>query len=332
MADRSVFSDNYRHFLNEDEVFNVFDEYITTENEELSDSDSEEERGEEEEQERVTVTFDENNQDYGELQDCLRERENERREQLLSTFLHAAEGDSGESGESSVNHHHLCKCSCKHGPEDSRCIEQFSTEQITNCRCASSELDSAQLDAMVLAKIEAGFHAEERTITSKRKTNSLRKKSRTDYRHLGKIICKSSFCYLHCIGESKLDILAKHYSSTKSVVPRKLNQGSKLKISYEQSCNFSTFMTNFLEQHSLVLPGRISGITRQATEVLPSSYTKAFIYHHYSESHNQQTEVKPISFSSFTRLWKLLFPTVSICKPMTDLCWTCQRNNTIIYQ
>ena len=34
--------------------------------------------------------------------------------------------------------------------------------------------------------------------------------------------------------------------------------------------------------------------------------------------------------STFRKLWKQLLPYVVVCKPMSDLCWTCQQNNSRI--
>lgn len=36
--------------------------------------------------------------------------------------------------------------------------------------------------------------------------------------------------------------------------------------------------------------------------------------------------------SSFFSLWKQLFPTILTCRPMTDLCFDCQQNITVIYR
>ena len=36
--------------------------------------------------------------------------------------------------------------------------------------------------------------------------------------------------------------------------------------------------------------------------------------------------------SSFRSLWKQLVPYVVTSKPMSDLCWTCQKNNILVYR
>ena len=37
-----------------------------------------------------------------------------------------------------------------------------------------------------------------------------------------------------------------------------------------------------------------------------------------------------VCYSPFCRLWQQLTPQVDVTKPMSDLCWTCQQNSTLI--
>ena len=39
-----------------------------------------------------------------------------------------------------------------------------------------------------------------------------------------------------------------------------------------------------------------------------------------------------MSESGFRRTWKALHPNIVTARPMTDLCWTCQKNNILIYR
>ncbi len=40
--------------------------------------------------------------------------------------------------------------------------------------------------------------------------------------------------------------------------------------------------------------------------------------------------VKSVGYSTFNKLWKSLVPSITIMKPMSDLCWSCQQNSTAI--
>ena len=40
--------------------------------------------------------------------------------------------------------------------------------------------------------------------------------------------------------------------------------------------------------------------------------------------------MRPVSYSTFTSLWRQLVPHVVVMKPMSDLCWQCQKKTTAI--
>ena len=39
-----------------------------------------------------------------------------------------------------------------------------------------------------------------------------------------------------------------------------------------------------------------------------------------------------MSLTVFGNSWRMLVPTILTARPMTDLCWTCQSNNHLIYR
>jgi len=91
------------------------------------------------------------------------------------------------------------------------------------------------------------------------------------------------------------------------------------------------FITSYAEDHALVLPGRVTGFKRDDIKLLPSSHGKGKVYATYQES-VKESGMRVVGESSFFSLWQQLTPFVVSAKPMTDLCWTCQKNNTLIYR
>ena len=91
------------------------------------------------------------------------------------------------------------------------------------------------------------------------------------------------------------------------------------------------FITSYAEDHALVLPGRVPGFKRDDIKILPSSHGKGKIYASYIDS-LKESQTRVVGESSFFSLWQQLTPFVVCAKPMTDLCWTCQKNNTLIYR
>ena len=66
--------------------------------------------------------------------------------------------------------------------------------------------------------------------------------------------------------------------------------------------------------------GRVPGYKSSDIQLLPSSTTKRQVWE----------SMRPVSYSTFTSLWRQLLPHVVVMKPMSDLCWMCQKNSTAI--
>ncbi|ELU18246.1 hypothetical protein CAPTEDRAFT_210717 [Capitella teleta] len=102
-------------------------------------------------------------------------------------------------------------------------------------------------------------------------------------------------------------------------------------LSFDDIRRIHSFITNYAVLHALVLPGRVPGYKRDEVNLLPSSHTKVLVYGAYTDSLHG-TDHRVISLTSFKRLWRQLCPNIVTCKPMTDLCATCQQNNYLIYR
>ena len=79
----------------------------------------------------------------------------------------------------------------------------------------------------------------------------------------------------------------------------------------------------------MVLPGRVPGYKSSDIQLLPSSTTKHQVWELYQQAASVEY-MRPVSYSSFTSLWRQLLPQVVVMKPMSDLCWMCQKNSTAI--
>ena len=79
----------------------------------------------------------------------------------------------------------------------------------------------------------------------------------------------------------------------------------------------------------MVLPGRVPGYKSSDIQLLPSSTTKHQVWELYQQA-TSGGSMRSVSYSSFTSLWRQLLPHVVVMKPMTDLCWMCQKNSAAI--
>ena len=71
---------------------------------------------------------------------------------------------------------------------------------------------------------------------------------------------------------------------------------------------------------------------RDDLQLLPSSTTKRQVWEIYHQTASAIPDGKAVSYSLFCELWKQLTPQVVVTRPMTDLCWVCQQNSTLIMQ
>ena len=90
-----------------------------------------------------------------------------------------------------------------------------------------------------------------------------------------------------------------------------------------------TFVMQYAETNGILLPGRILGYKRDDIQLLPSSTTKRAVWLLFQES-TTSLSARPVSYSTFCRVWRNFLGHVVVCKPMSDLCVTCQRNSTAI--
>ncbi len=89
------------------------------------------------------------------------------------------------------------------------------------------------------------------------------------------------------------------------------------------------YLTNHAEDNAILLPGRIPGYHRSDLKLLPSNTTKLAIWESYGLN-IEMTGGRKVGYRSFRNIWSKYLPDIIITKPMSDLCWTCQKNNSLI--
>ena len=94
--------------------------------------------------------------------------------------------------------------------------------------------------------------------------------------------------------------------------------------------NVVKYILQYAEDHAILLPGRIPGYKRDDLQLLPSSTTKRQVWNVYHQIASTSSEMKAVCYSLFCALWNQLTPQVVVTRPMSDLCWVCQQNSTLI--
>lgn len=192
-------------------------------------------------------------------------------------------------------------------------------------------MEKKDLDFILLSQIRNHIHRSEETIKSRRPTQKKRMNYRLDYFHENQKICRDTFMFMHAVFKDRLTALISHYivnGVTERVHGGKGKQ-PKHALTPTDMESVVCFITNYAEQHAVLLPGRIPGYKRDDLKLLPSSISKAQIHRLYSASCATEG-LRVISENTFYRLWKQYVPYILPMKPMSDLCLTCQQNSNLI--
>ena len=221
-------------------------------------------------------------------------------------------------------------CSCKlhkKGP----CSEIFTQGDLKDLRACHQALARDELDLVMLAQIRAGMHCGQMTARPKQKEQTERKRVRVDYFHKGHKICRDTFMFIHGVFKDRLTNLIAHYQEHGVMVRvhGNTNRLPKHALPFVQKMDIVKFISNYAEDHAILLPGRIPGYSRDDLKLLPSSCTKASVYEEYVRSCTAANKTA-VAQRTFLQLWKECVPEILPMKPSTDLCWTCQRNSAMI--
>ena len=207
----------------------------------------------------------------------------------------------------------LFNCGCKFG-NGQPCIRVLDPEAVLSMRSDTEQLTHDELDMVILGQLAA----------------SRRDSNRASYNFAGQRICRTTFLYLHNISLKRLKALNTHLAAN-GLTPRV--HGNKKRLphnvtSFDTVPDIVCFLLHLVQEQGLVLPGRVPGYYRSDIQLLPSSMSKLAVWSKYSES--CEGERKPVSRKTFSSLWQQLVPQVVIMTPMTDLCWQCQKNSSLI--
>ena len=221
----------------------------------------------------------------------------------------------------------LCGCSCQYGPDESPCHRLFSATQYEEMRNECRELSRDELDLVIMGELRALTFRD--LITWR---NEGRRRTISYYQFGGHPVCKNTFCFLHNIGISKLNAIKASWLKNglrprerKHTTPHNTTKLSDIKLVVR-------YILNYAEDHAILLPGRVPGFKRDNIQLLLSSVTKREVWVAYHEATTQCEGVAVVCYSLFCQLWRQLTPQIVMSKPMSDLCWTCQKNSSLIMQ
>ena len=220
-------------------------------------------------------------------------------------------------------------CGCTLGDEEKPCSSTLQLEDVIDCRNNCAELESSELDLVILGIIQSAINCDE--VSSSGRKERKRQRSRVALSFHGHRICLKTFLFMHRLHKTRFYSLVKHYRKN-GLTLRTHGNTKRLPssaFSVETVEHVVKFIMNVAEDQALLLPGRVPGFKRIDVKLLPSSLTKCKLWKMYHDASTAAGHVA-VGYSKFCDLWKQLCPFIVIMRPASDLCWTCQKNNNQI--
>lgn len=158
-----------------------------------------------------------------------------------------------------------------------------------------------------------------------------RERNTTVFYHHGHRICRNTFLFLHGVSKHRLLALRGSYLS-EGLVPRvhgNTGRAPAHALVMGDVRNIITFVAQYAEANAILLPGRVPGYKRDDIEILPSSTTKKSIWLLYRETAPTVGQ-RCVAYTTFCLVWRRFLQHIVVARPMTDLCFTCQKNNTAV--
>ena len=219
-----------------------------------------------------------------------------------------------------------CKCQLHNG---NPCYTLFTASQLSVVRDECRQLSRDEMDMVVMGQLRALCQSDSLTQKTKAK-NTERTRTATLFRFGGHRICQKMFLFLHAMSNTRFEAIKWSWRENglrprvrATVHPHNTTKLSDIK-------NVVRFILQYAEDIAILLPGRILGYKRDDLQLLPSSTTKREVWEMYHQSALATPDVKAVCYSLFCDLWNQLTPHVVVTRPMSDLCWICQKNSNLI--
>ena len=215
-----------------------------------------------------------------------------------------------------------CSTSC--------CYRQFPRDHYEITRGNAAQLTWHELNTVLLGEIMANtFCSSLVRVEKHHHSKKDRERCCTQHFHHGNSICRTTFCFLHGISDHRLKQLRAHYISNGLVEWEHRPQQQTHPENGGHKVHGEVCAAVCRGYNAVLLPGRIPGYRRDDIKLLPCSTTKHHVWELYQDTASL-LGLRSLSYSTFCKLWKKCLPNLIAARPLTDLCWKCQQNSTLI--
>ena len=103
-------------------------------------------------------------------------------------------------------------CGCKFGPKSSQCCHFLETSVMSKCRQDCLQLDSNELDLVVLSCIQSHLSlSDQATQCSSHHDTGFDSQKRSEFFVCGVRVCRATFLFVHALSHSRYERLVQHY-------------------------------------------------------------------------------------------------------------------------
>ena len=180
-----------------------------------------------------------------------------------------------------------------------------------------------------MGQLQALVHNDKMTQKTKSR-NAERVRSLTQFRFGGHRVCINTFCFLHTMNHKRLECIKATWM-VNGLGPRNRVQH----VSYNTTPlsdiqQFVQFVLRYAEEMRFCFLEAFQGISVTTFSSFPPQQQNTTYGSLYHRTALESEGARAVCYSLFCRLWQQLTPQGVVTKPMSDLCWTCQQNSTLI--
>ena len=117
-------------------------------------------------------------------------------------------------------------------------------------------------------------------------THKERQKASTPFHHRGLRICKTTFLFLHVVGDFRFRAIKAQYLA-QGVVPRVYSYTGRVTqhgVGLQDVEDLMKFILQYAESNAILFPGLVPGYKRDDIQILPSFTTKKVVWLLYSDT------------------------------------------------
>ena len=216
-----------------------------------------------------------------------------------------------------------CGCTCNDGMA---CSSRYSYDHISSIRDQCSSCERSQLTNLLFGHVMATVRTSKTTIKVRRQSTD-RQRNTTTFLHEGeKVRHYEWYKYNKNLFLSHSFQISYIKNGLQPITHGNTFHLPSHAFTTEDLQKITSFLTNYAEEHGILLPGRIPGFKRCDLLLLPTHSTKKSIWQCYVKS-SATLPFRLASYRTFCRVWQKYKPRIVITTPRSDLCWTCQRNS-----